>query len=85
MEDHTPGPWVIHMTPKAPLMVRDSRGLEIARVARFPDRDANARLIAAAPALLAFARYVADTDPGNPAPFFARAREAVALAEAGSN
>jgi predicted RNase H-like nuclease (RuvC/YqgF family) len=33
--------------------------------------------------LLAFAKYVAEMDPGNPAPLFARARAAIAKAEGG--
>lgn len=39
------------------------------------------RLIAAAPDLLAFAKYVRDMDPDNQAPLFANARKAIAKAE----
>lgn len=45
---------------------------------------ANARLIAAAPELLAFAQYVADMDDGNPAPLFEKARAAIAKATGGA-
>ncbi len=41
----------------------------------------NERLRAQRDALLEFARYVADIDPGNPAPLFVNARAAIALAE----
>lgn len=41
----------------------------------------DARLIAAAPELLAFAQYVADMDDGNPAPLFEKARAAIAKAK----
>lgn len=36
-----------------------------------------ARTIAAAPELLAFAQYVEDMDPGNPSPLFVEARKAL--------
>lgn len=41
----------------------------------------NERLHAQREALLEFARYVADLDPGNPAPLFVNARAAIKVVE----
>lgn len=61
---HTPGPWRIG-DDKA-LVVAGPRGLHIARVATvgMPNSDANARLIAHAPDLLAALRMLIDEMEG---------------------
>lgn len=59
-DTYTPGPWHIskHMDGRD-MLVYDADGFEVARVC-YPNRGANAALIAAAPGLLAALRGVMD-------------------------
>jgi hypothetical protein len=61
---HTPGPWIVSRQGACDWSIRDARGLNVALLAD-ADRvqiEANARLIAAAPKLWAFARDMAEGD-----------------------
>jgi hypothetical protein len=57
-DKHTPGPWVVDQE-SATATVRDSNGKSIARCYQGDD---DARLIAAAPAMLEALRYIATLD-----------------------
>jgi hypothetical protein len=61
--DHTPGPWTVHVDG---LIVLSDGALEdrepIAQCVASQHGEANARLIAAAPALLALAHTISDSD-----------------------
>ena len=70
---HTPGPWWAHKNPHTggpfshfitddPNPSEDGEFAEVASVVFTNDAEANARLIAAAPALLDFVRLVADLE-----------------------
>lgn len=82
MNKHTPGPWTYagtggHIGSPDRLRVADVNSLEIDS----DTRQANARLIAAAPDLLALAEAVAAHFGGTDAPLGAAARAAIAKAK----
>lgn len=59
---HTPGPWHIYSKLAGPLHIETANGVTIAHVGfdDFPTCQANARLIAASPTLLASLRQILD-------------------------
>ena len=61
---HTPGPWLVHPDVPGQIVVDDGEGgtflvAEVERAMQSAEGDANARLIAAAPDLLAALRIIA--------------------------
>jgi hypothetical protein len=84
---HTPGPWVIGKRDHDVVMVDTASGTAICDVyGESDDRPANARLIAAAPDLLAALEDIARGDYSDPLCMKTpeqRAREAIAKAKGG--
>lgn len=81
---HTPGPWRLHAEHlRGGLYHSVSRpGVDdTIDIHETDNGEADARLIAAAPDLLAFAHYVLEMDPSSNAPLFEQARAAIAKAE----
>ncbi len=84
---HTPGPWTVVDHGKGSQWIENDLG---AAIAQLPDwlpevgnpRDANARLMAAAPDLLASLKiFVLNKGCGRPCPYCDAARAAIAKAE----
>mgnify|MGYP006357519355 CR=1 FL=1 len=95
MSKHTPGPWAISPTsrPETEFSVADTSGMIICRFDRWicdaePEQDANARLIAAAPELLAALQaltewgctYTSPLKPNSPHDLLIAARDAISKA-----
>jgi len=77
---HTPGPWLSMTVTRGLHRVTDGKGKAIADiVASNPARDANARLIAAAPELLAALEFIAKRESDSITGVFARAVIAKAI------
>ena len=60
MSEHTPGPWAVDVMP-GEVVVYEAvtlKNVDICQVLGNDDQDANAKLIAAAPALLAALRFI---------------------------
>lgn len=90
MSAYTPGPWRIANTESALLQINDQDRRSVAQVWDWPEMQANAALIAAAPelveALQAFEAWIQSADYGMPAEHrLDKARELsrAALAKAG--
>ena len=87
MTEHTPGPWTMHPTATG-AKIRDAHTYFIAGVGQrsvgYDETLANARLIAAAPELLALAERVAAHFDGTDAPLGEAARAVIHAATEGA-
>ena len=83
---HTPGPWVVKVTA-GETFIRSSDGANVSRVGAATNMRANARLIAAAPDLLAALKAVCShgtREPQQISSDWDAARAAIARAEGGA-
>jgi len=87
---HTPGPWAMRRPvecedPRVEYWIdaKDGHKGPIADIKTSGAPEANARLIAAAPQLLTFAKYVLEMDHESDAPLFVKARAAIKTATEG--
>mgnify|MGYP004450760141 CR=1 FL=1 len=85
MTKHTPGPWV--QTPWDSTAIFDAKNLRVPIAQTFPadtckqEAEANARLVAAAPQLLAALELIIEQDPDGEGQGFIDARAAIKAAK----